>query len=286
MEDVLVLNNLVHLLPRDSVNVLLQASKTLNSLVRKLEKENLYWLRTIEHQFNLTIPTDKYFGVEWMHVYGFLVQHSGNLLLSNRISLVQLGLDNGQDPSANNNTPVNIALSEGHINICLLLLKDHRVNPTDNKGETICLATILGYTDIVKLLLKDPRVNPNVCDLYATRLAHIRGHTNVVKLLLNDSRVISLNDNYYKSNMDFNREQLRKFKGEIQNGIFSRLYIKGKLDISDDEIFAVAHATAQRHSEVVSSIIFSNMKQYTRKPSVTVSKYTLVTVCLATVALL
>jgi hypothetical protein len=51
MEEMTVLSNLVHLLPKEAVGALLNSSRTLRVSVTQLENNNLYWLRRVENDF-------------------------------------------------------------------------------------------------------------------------------------------------------------------------------------------------------------------------------------------
>ena len=61
MEDETTLRSLVYLLPRESVDVLLNSSRTLCTLVTRLEDDNIHWLRKVAYDFDLIIPEDKYY---------------------------------------------------------------------------------------------------------------------------------------------------------------------------------------------------------------------------------
>ena len=104
-------------------------------------------------------------------------------------------LNQGFDPSANDNYTIRLASRYGFTDVVKLLLSDSRVDLSTDDNEAIHLASNYGHTEIVKLLMSDPRVDPS--DNEAIRLASRNGHIEIVKLLLGDPRVDpSANDNY------------------------------------------------------------------------------------------
>jgi len=110
--------------------------------------------------------------------------------------LLELPLDRGVDPSANDNDAFIWACRNGHTKIARLLLDlplERGVNPAANDNYPLETACTNGHTEIVRLLLDLPLnrgVNPSACNNDAIRTASINGHTNlygyteIVRLLL------------------------------------------------------------------------------------------------------
>ena len=103
--------------------------------------------------------------------------------------LVQDCLDEGVDPSAQDNRAIRWASYNGHIEVVKLLLTDKRVDPSAQDNFAIRWASGNGHTGVVRLLLTDKRVYPSAGDNLAIKWASENGHTEVVKLLLTDKRV-------------------------------------------------------------------------------------------------
>ena len=72
--------------------------------------------------------------------------------------LVQDCLDEGVDPSAQDNRAIRWASYNGHIEVVKLLLTDKRVDPSADDNIAIRWASENGHTEVVKLLLTDKRV--------------------------------------------------------------------------------------------------------------------------------
>jgi hypothetical protein len=86
--------------------------------------------------FNLAIAPDRYFE-DWEDVHRFLSTPDNNLLLSDKPSLVQLALDNGFDPSSNNNKAIVHASSKWYKGVVKLLLEDGRADPTVHRNQAL-----------------------------------------------------------------------------------------------------------------------------------------------------
>jgi len=108
----------------------------------------------------------------------------GNLAAVNR--LLQ---DERVDPSANNNVAIQWASDGGHLAIVNRLLEDERVDPTATNNSAIHYASLRGHLSVVNRLLQDERVDPSANGNWAIRDASQEGHLPVVNRLLQDSRV-------------------------------------------------------------------------------------------------
>ena len=107
----------------------------------------------------------------------------------NGLNNIKWLLNQGIDPSANDNRAIRSASSNGHTDAVKLLLADPRVDPAADNNEAIRAASRHGHAEIVKILLDDPRVDPSANNNDAIRVASENGHTEIVKLLLDDPRV-------------------------------------------------------------------------------------------------
>ena len=93
------------------------------------------------------------------------------------------------DPTAKHNYAIKWASVNGRTEVVKLLLADQRVNPTAGDNYAIKWASAKGRTKVVKLLLAIPEVDPTANDNFATRWASANGHTEVVRRLLRDYRI-------------------------------------------------------------------------------------------------
>ena len=118
----------------------------------------------------------------------------------NLLWLVEEAIEEGADPSFDNQSAFNIACDYGNIEIVKYLLKDERVDPSDLTGFMWALES--HHYNVVKFLLKDKRIDPTIDENEAIRYASNTQNYEAVKILLNDDRVKnSLNKsqfNYYK----------------------------------------------------------------------------------------
>lgn len=143
--------------------------------------------------------------------------------------VVQIFLDAGVDPSADNNYALRCAVDMGNENLVNILLKDERIEPSALHNEAIYKATKKGFVKITELLLNHKRFDPyliredhyallytsmigfndKINDLLmqglnpasynnaAIQLAVKNNHKDIVKTLLQDERVDpTANDNY------------------------------------------------------------------------------------------
>lgn len=107
----------------------------------------------------------------------------------NLLWLIKKGLEEGADPSIDDNKLFIWACENRHVDMVKNLLKDKRINPGDRRNEPISTASKNGNIEIVKLLLNDHRVNPSDFDSFSLIWACENGHIEIVKLLLEDGRV-------------------------------------------------------------------------------------------------
>ena len=87
-------------------------------------------------------------------------------------------------------TPLHLAASMGHLNICKLIIKGVQVkNPENNDGDTpLHLAAEHGHLDICKLIIKDIE-DKNPGNNYGDTPLHFaasKGHWNVCKFIIKD----------------------------------------------------------------------------------------------------
>jgi len=85
--------------------------------------------------------------------------------------LVKFCLDNGQDPTTNDNWALIRSCEDGYYDIVKFLLRDKRINPSYINNLSIRKASINGDIDIVRLLLSDNRVDPSAVNNDAIRCA-------------------------------------------------------------------------------------------------------------------
>jgi ankyrin repeat protein len=183
--DDLILSNIARYLPPDSIPALEQA---LYYQPGYIQGNNLLWLTKVR---DLGIIVANKSQVEnWKEVYE-LVSNKGIdvLILSNKVSLVRLALENRVDPSTNDNYAIRRASANGHVEVVRLLLSDDRVDPSATDNYAIRRASANGHVEVVRLLLSDGRVDPSARNNYAIQFSSSNGHVEVVRLLLSDDRV-------------------------------------------------------------------------------------------------
>jgi len=103
-----------------------------------------------------------------------------------RVEVVKLLLENGADPTFENNNTLIRTVKRGHSKVLSLLLKDKRVDPSVNNSKVLQMSK--SAANLI-LLLKDGRVDPTVDDNNILLHAATRGYVEVVRLLLADPRV-------------------------------------------------------------------------------------------------
>jgi ankyrin repeat protein len=164
-----------------------------------------------------------------------------------RVEMVKLLLaDDRVDPSVNDNFAIQLAAENGHIEVVKLLLADDRVDPSARGNYAIRFAAETGHIEMVKLLLTDDRVDPSDNNNYAIQLAAYYGHTEVVKQLLADKRVDpSAEDNYAIRHA--------ALKGHTE--VVKLLLTDKKVDPSADDNYAIIYATENGHIEVVKLLL-------------------------------
>ena len=164
----------------------------------------------------------------------------------NNIDIVKELLQQGVDPSIDDNYAIHIAIKNGYTEMVQLLLKDPRIDPNVHHNYIIRIAVAGGYIEIVKLLLKDQRINPGDANNYAIRIASEKGYTEIVKLLLQDPRVNPSNDNNYAI-------RIAAEKGYIE--IVKSLLKDSRVDPSDHHNDAIRCAVKNGHTEIVQLLL-------------------------------
>ena len=172
-------------------------------------------------------------------------------------------IENGIDPSDNNNYAIKWASKNGHLEIVKLLLQDKRVDPSANNNYAIKWASKNGHTEVVKLLLEDPRVDPSDYYNYAIRYASDNDHVEVVKLLLQDKRVDP-------SDMDNNAIRLASENGHTE--VVKLLLQDKRVDPSDDDNYAIRYSSANGHVEVV-KLLLEDPRVYNSLSEEDIKKY-------------
>ena len=83
--------------------------------------------------------------------------------------VLQILLEHGIDPSAQDNFAIKSASEEGHTDVVRLLVGQNNINPSANDNYAIRVASQEGHTDIVRLLLEQDEVDPSA-DAHLTML--------------------------------------------------------------------------------------------------------------------
>ena len=174
------------------------------------------------------------------------IDNIGEVSTYGLIDEVKRLLDQGEDPSDDNNWAIRLASRNGHTEIVKVLLQDERVDPSDKDNYAIRMSSNNGYTDIVKLLLQDRRVDPSGGDNYAIGLASKNGHIEIIKLLLQDERVDP-------SNM--NNSPIRLSSANGYTDIVKLLLQDERVDPSDGDNEAIRGASINGYIEVVKLLL-------------------------------
>lgn len=133
-------------------------------------------------------------------------------------------LQQGVDPTSDNNLALHVACRNGQLNVVATLLQDERVDPTDSNNSPIGAACILNYTDVVALLLKDGRANPvRGGDDNHLRWACYFGYLEVIKAVLQDGRVEPTELMISLAKTDEIREMLVSYKYRVDGKEYCRL---------------------------------------------------------------
>ena len=115
------------------------------------------------------------------------------------VVLVELFIQAGVDPSAENNRAIQWASRCGHLSVVNRLVQDARVDPSAQDNSAIQMASFYGHLLVVDRLLQDERVDPSADNNDAIKWASYHGHLAVVNRLLQDARVTStLNARYMR----------------------------------------------------------------------------------------
>jgi ankyrin repeat protein len=200
-----------------------------------------------------------------------------NIIKYGFVDELKIKLDQGWDPSADDNYPIRYASEYGHIEIVKILLKDKRVDPSAEYNFAIGHAARYGHTEVVKLLLNDKRVDPSANDNFAIRYAAYGGHTEIVKMLLADDRVDPNNrdsfairyaaDNGHTEivkilladkRVDPSADDNRAIKLAARYGytdIVKLLLADDRVDPSSYDNFAIRYAAENGHTEIVKMLL-------------------------------
>ena len=137
-------------------------------------------------------------------------------------------LEQGVDPTVNDNVEIRIAILQNHVDVVKILLQDGRIDPTTMGNWPIRHASEQGYTDIVEALLQDRRVDPTEYKNAAICWAGESGHVKIVKMLLQDGRVEATDNaiKYAATNEIY--ELLLKYKYRVDGSE----YVKAKTEIN------------------------------------------------------
>jgi len=159
------------------------------------------------------------------------------------VQLVDLLIQAGVDPSANDNEGLLLASKYGHLPVVNRLLQDERVDPSVEDNYAIRWACCYGHLSVVDRLLQDKRVNPAARDNYAIQTASENGHLSVVNRLLQDERVDPSAYNNYCINFAAGGGHL---------SVVDRLLQDERVDPAD---FAILPASDSGHLHVVERLL-------------------------------
>jgi len=133
------------------------------------------------------------------------------------VTLVDLLIQTGVDPSANDNWTIRAASKHGHLSVVNRLLQDERVDPSSQDSYAILLASKYGHLSVVNRLLQDERVDPSATSNLAIQYASERGHLSVVEQLLQDKRVDPSAEDNYAIYQAYNNHQFSVVKRLMQD---------------------------------------------------------------------
>ena len=146
------------------------------------------------------------------------------------IKRVQELLDQGVDPSADDNDGIRSACFYGHIEVVKLLLdldESKGIDPSADNNYGVRMACINGHTEVVKLLLdldESRGVDPSANDNDGFQCACYGDHIEVIKLLLDldESKGIdpSANEYYGFMELDFSDKDKELFLSFIHHPKF------------------------------------------------------------------
>jgi len=162
------------------------------------------------------------------------------------VGVVNLLIQMGVDPSADDNHAICLASSKGQLPVVERLLQDERVNPSADNNAAFRMAAQDGHLDVVNRLLQDSRVDPSTSVNFAIRAAAQEGYLHVVNRLLQDKRV----------------DPAAGGDGAIrlasQNGhlpVVDRLLQDERVDPTADFNNAISHASRNGHLSVVERLL-------------------------------
>ena len=160
--------------------------------------------------------------------------------------MVELFIQAGVDPSAEDNRAIQLASENGHLSVVDRLLQDARVDPSAQDNAAIREASDSGHLPVVDRLLQDARVDPSARDNYAIQIASACGHIAVVDRLLQDARV----DPSAKNNLAI---LLASANGHLP--VVDRLLQDVRVDPSAENNTAIRGASNNGHLPVVDRLL-------------------------------
>jgi ankyrin repeat protein len=174
----------------------------------------------------------------------------------NYLESVRFVINDGIDPSADNNYAIRKASEHGRLEVVKELLKDKRVDPAANINYAIENASNNGHLEVVKELLKDNRVDPSVRNNYAIVSASEYGHLEVVKELLKDKRVDPSAHNNWAIQSASKNGYLEVVKELLQDP---------RVDPSVNDNDATKWASLYGHSEIV-NVLSKDIRVSSKNP--------------------
>ena len=155
-------------------------------------------------------------------------------------------MQQGVDPSVENNYAIRLASDNGHLYVVRYLLKDKRVDPSHMNNYAIRFSSENGHTDVVRELLKDPRVDPSADTNYAIGFASQYGHIDVVRELLKDPRVDPSDIDNYAIRWSSDNGHLEVVKELLKDP---------RVDPNDNDNESIIWASTNGHIEVVRELL-------------------------------
>ena len=118
------------------------------------------------------------------------------IIKSGNIENIKYMIENGIDPSSDDNNAIKQACCDGQLHVVNLLLSYEKVDPTTESNTAFRLAVRNDHYRIVEILISK-NVNPADENNYAIKYASKQGYYQLVDILLLDSRVCPDIDNNY-----------------------------------------------------------------------------------------
>lgn len=189
----------------DSAFVELSSSSQLfNREMKKISKDQLFWLTRLENAFGVEIPERLTRRNDWDKIYKIASSKTPEKLFSpSSVNQTEIALIIGLDPSVNDSEILMLACGkEGNPDVVRLLLTPNKlypmldnIDPSSKKNRAVIEASRWNHLDSLRLLLLDKRTNPSDNNNEAIVSATFNNGNDypnclkVVKLLLKDKRV-------------------------------------------------------------------------------------------------